>query len=108
MGQIRSRWLEVPNPWSARGCRAISQDHEYCKLQHGPGPRDSRRGVSYGGEAPGELDIDGEAVMEGEDLGLIALAGLVLYLIFKANPKVEPIAWVPVEQVTSTITYPGV
>jgi hypothetical protein len=46
--------------------------------------------------------------MEGEDMAVIGIVALILLLLFQKKQKIEPFTeHVPVEEVTSTITYPG-
>jgi hypothetical protein len=46
--------------------------------------------------------------MEGEDIAVIGIAALVLLLLFQKKAKIDPLTpYVPVEEVTSTISYPA-
>ena len=44
--------------------------------------------------------------METEDIAVIGIAGLILYLLFRYKAKIEPLTpHVPVEDVTTSIVY---
>jgi hypothetical protein len=52
------------------------------------------------------MGIDGETVMETDDLAVIGIVGLILLLLFQKKSKIEPLTpHVPVEDVTTSITY---